>query len=202
MKHVVFTAIITFSAFVALAQNQEPKKETKYFIDVHNFEPGKVTAEAVADAHKKDLATQDRFGVKFIKYWIDEEQGKIYCLSSAANPESVNATHKAAHGLAFDAISEVTPGMEDPSQAGKQFYLDVHELGAGKVTAEAVAEAHKKDLAVQTSNGVNFINYWVDEKEGLVYCLSQGPSADAVIATHKKAHGLLPTKIYKVKQGQ
>jgi hypothetical protein len=202
MKQIVLTAIISFSALVGLAQKQEGNKEMKYFIDVHNLGPGKVTAAAVAEAHKKDLAQEDKFGVKFINYWVDEEQGKIYCLSSAKDPESVNNTHKAAHGMAYDAISEVIPGKEDPAIAGKQFYLDIHELGAGKVTAEAVAEAHKKDLAIQASNGVNFINYWVDEKNGLVYCLSQGPSAEALTANHKAAHGLIPTKIYKVTQGQ
>lgn len=203
MKRSILTAVIAFLAMGAYAQKQVDKKpEAKYFIDVHNVEPGKVTAEAVAGAHKKDLALQDKFGVKFIKYWVDEEQGKIYCLSSAPNTDAVANTHKNAHGMVYDEISEVSAGKEDPEQEGKQFYLDIHELGAGNVTAAAVAEAHKKDLAIQTSNGVNFINYWVDEKKGIVYCLSQGPDADAVTSTHKAAHGLIPKKVYKVTQGQ
>ena len=50
--------------------------------------------------------------------------------------------------------------------------------------------------------GANFINYWVNEKEGVVMCLSQAKDSSAVIQTHKEAHGLLPDEIMQVKQGQ
>src|SRR5258706_8838309 len=52
--------------------------ERKLFLDVHDFGPGKVNAEAVAGAHKKDLATQGEFDVNFIKYWVDEKAGRVY----------------------------------------------------------------------------------------------------------------------------
>ncbi|MBI1341488.1 MAG: DUF4242 domain-containing protein [Terrimonas sp.] len=81
-------------------------------------------------------------------------------------------------------------------------FLDVHELGANNVTAKAVAEAHKKDLATEKKYGVNFINYWVDEKKGKVFCLSQAADSAHVINTHREAHGLLPAYILPVKQGQ
>ena len=70
-----------------------------------------------------------------------------------------------------------------------------------KVTAAAVAAAHKKDLAVQGKYGVNFIDYWVNEKDGIIVCLSQAPDSAAVINTHREAHGLLPAYIVKVKPG-
>lgn len=38
------------------------------YLDVHNLEPGKVSFEAVAEAHAKDLKTQGKYGVHFIKY--------------------------------------------------------------------------------------------------------------------------------------
>jgi hypothetical protein len=81
-------------------------------------------------------------------------------------------------------------------------YIDVHHLGAGKVTAAAVAAAHQKDLAVESKYGVNFINYWVDEKNGTVLCLSQAPDSTAIINTHREAHGLIPVSVVKVEQGQ
>jgi hypothetical protein len=81
-------------------------------------------------------------------------------------------------------------------------YLDIHELGAGKVTAADVAGAHQKDLAIQGKYGVNLINYWVDEKKGTVMCLAQAPDSTALINTHKEAHGLIPIRVEKVKQGQ
>ena len=85
---------------------------------------------------------------------------------------------------------------------GAQLFLDVHELGAGNVTAAAVAGAHEKDLATQSQFGVRFLNYWVDEVNGKVLCLSEAPNAQAVHDTHAKAHGLLPETIVKVSQGK
>ena len=51
------------------------------FMDVHNV-PG-ATAEAVAGAHEKDLETQDQYGVRYLRYWVDESHGKIFCLVDA-----------------------------------------------------------------------------------------------------------------------
>ena len=65
-----------------------------------------------------------------------------------------------------------------------------------------MADAHKKDLAVKGKYGVNFINYWVDEKAEVVMCLSEAADSNAIIKTHKEAHGLIPVDILKVKQGQ
>lgn len=175
---------------------------TNYYIDVHHLGAGKVTAKDVAGAHAKDLAVQNKYGVKFIKYWVDEKDGDVYCLSSAPDTQSIRKTHGEAHGLLPDDIYMVKGGKDAAIQEGKDFYLDVHELGAGKVTAKDVAGAHEKDLAVQGKYGVNFVNYWVDEKDGRVVCLSQAPDPDAVINTHKEAHGLVPVSIEKVKQGQ
>jgi hypothetical protein len=178
------------------------KDDIELYIDVHNLEPGKVTFDAVMDAHRKDLATQGKYGVQFHKFWVDEEKGKVYCLSSAANAEAVSNTHKEAHGLLPISVHQVRDGVEDPAVGNKQYFLDVHQLGAGKVTAGDVADAHKKDLAVQAKHGVNFVNYWVDEKEGLVLCLSQASEASKVVETHKEAHGLIPAFTLKVKQGE
>ena len=86
-------------------------------------------------------------------------------------------------------------------QPAKQLYLDVHHVGAGKVTSKDAEGAHQKDLAVQGKYGVNLINYWVDEKTGTIVCLAQAPNADSLINTHKEAHGLVPVKVAKVKQG-
>ncbi len=172
------------------------------YIDIHHLGPGKVTAEAVAEAHAKDLAVQEKYGVHFLKYWVDEAGGRVYCLSSSSDTQSIRKTHAEAHGLLPDQIYQVTDGTEASFTGEKDFFLDVHEFGAGKVSAKDVAAAHQKDLATQQKYGVNFINYWVDEKEGLVVCLSQAPDSAAVIKTHKEAHGLVPVYVVKVKQGE
>lgn len=174
----------------------------KLYLDVHNLEPGKVTFAAVADAHKKDLATEGKYNVNFIKYWVDETMGKVYCLVEAPDSASVSETHKEAHGLVPQRVELVTDGQEADIKDPKSLYFDVHHLGAGKVTAQAVADAHAKDLATQDEFKVRFINYWVDEKSGDVVCLSEAPEPSAIVKTHKKAHGLVPDEVHKVDQGQ
>jgi len=174
----------------------------QYFIDVHHLGAGKVTYDAVAQAHAKDLATEGQYHVKFLKYWVDTTQGDVYCLSSAHDSAAIRETHAKAHGLLPDEIYPVTPGAHTANLNGKKLYLDFHEFGPGNVKAADVAGAHVKDLAVQKKYGVNFINYWVDEKAGVVMCLAEAPDADAVIKTHKEAHGLLPKTVEEVKQGQ
>jgi len=173
----------------------------KLFLDVHDL--GKVSAADVAEAHKKDLATEGKYGVDYKAYWVDEKNGKVYCLSEAPSAEAATTVHKEAHGLIPQQIMEVTAdnGNWKPA-AGNKLFLDVHHLGKGKVTAAAVADAHKKDLAAQDKHGVKFLNYWVDPDSGTVACLSEAPNSDATVATHKEAHGLLPDSIAEVTEGR
>jgi hypothetical protein len=186
----------------ASAKESKSSASNKFYIDVHHLGAGKVTAKDLAGAHQKDLAVQQKYGVNIIKYWFDEAKGDVYCLASSPDSQSLRKTHAEAHGLVPDQIYEVTGGKEELANGGKNFFLDVHELGAGKVTAKDVAGAHQKDLAVEKKYDVNLINYWVDEKKGVVMCLAQAPDSAALINTHKEAHGLIPVKVMKVKQGQ
>jgi hypothetical protein len=77
------------------------------FMDVHNIEGG-VSADDVAGAHKADLETQQGFGVSYLKYWVDEEAGKIFCLVEAETADDANAVHREAHGLVADEIYPVS----------------------------------------------------------------------------------------------
>ena len=67
------------------------------YMDVHDI-PG-VKAEDVAGAHEADMRVQDKYGVNYIQYWVDEEQGKVFCLVDAPDPETANKVHREAHGL-------------------------------------------------------------------------------------------------------
>jgi hypothetical protein len=200
----MFTSLIAFStmSFHSVAQTNPPGDGKNLYIDVHHLGPGKVSYKDVANAHAKDLATEGKYGVQFFNYWVDEQKGIVYCLSSASDSESIRKTHGEAHGLLPDHIYQVTQGQASELTEQKNFFLDIHELGAGNVTAEAVANAHQKDLATEKKYGVNFINYWVDEKDGVVMCLSQAKDSASIINTHKEAHGLVPVEVLKVKQGQ
>ncbi|AYB35567.1 DUF4242 domain-containing protein [Chryseolinea soli] len=128
-------------------------------------------------------------------------KGKVYCLSESPDDSSIYKTHQQAHGLVPDLIELVTSGTAAASQSRGALFLDVHHLGAGNVTAKAVADAHVKDLAVQGKYDVNLINYWVDEKAGVVMCLAEAPDSAAMVNTHKEAHGLIPDEVHLVKQG-
>jgi hypothetical protein len=175
----------------------------RLFLDVHDVGPGKVTAEAVADAHRRDLATEGKYGVALKAYWLDEKAGKIYCLAEAPSAQAVNAVHKQAHGLLASRIMEVTgDNLSWQPTPGRKLFMDVHHLGAGKVTAHDVAEAHRKDLAAQAKHNAKFLNYWFDEATGTVMCLAEAASAEDALAVHKEANGLIPDSIEEVSEGR
>jgi hypothetical protein len=79
------------------------------YMDVHNKVDG-LTAEAVADAHKKDLEVQGRYGVTYHRYWFDDASGKVFCLVEAPTKEAAETVHREAHGLLADDITEVREG--------------------------------------------------------------------------------------------
>jgi Protein of unknown function (DUF4242) len=79
------------------------------FIDIHDLH-GPVTAEEAAKAHAADLATQEEFGVSYERYWVDEAEGRIFCLVEAPSAEAAATVHQKAHGLLADTIVQVTEG--------------------------------------------------------------------------------------------
>ena len=76
------------------------------FMDIHTIEGGVTEADA-ANAHAADVATQKPFGVSYLRYWVDEEAGKIFCLVEAPDAETANTVHREAHGLVADEIFAV-----------------------------------------------------------------------------------------------
>jgi hypothetical protein len=80
------------------------------YMDIHKHVPG-LTKKGVEAAHAKDLEIQGKYGVKYIKYWYDQESGKIFCLVEAPDRESANAVHRDSHGLEADEIIEVQEGL-------------------------------------------------------------------------------------------
>ncbi len=76
------------------------------FMDVHTIDGG-VSADDVAVAHQKDLATQEKYGVNYLRYWVDEDAGTIFCLVEAGSAEDAVAVHREAHGLVADHIHPV-----------------------------------------------------------------------------------------------
>jgi hypothetical protein len=79
------------------------------FMDVHNLDGG-VSVTDVGNAHMADLQTQGKHDVNYVRYWVDEGKGKIFCLVEAPSAEAANTVHREAHGLVADAIYEVQEG--------------------------------------------------------------------------------------------
>ena len=95
------------------------------YMDIHDI-PGGVSAEDVANAHYKDVAIQDKYGVSYHKYWVNEKTGKVFCLCHAPNAEAAEQVHREAHGLMPDKVIQVEPEMAELFMGSP----DVNEGGA------------------------------------------------------------------------
>ena len=65
-------------------------------------------------------------------------------------------------------------------------FMDVHSGFVG-VTAEQLKEAHERDLAIEGDEGVHFEHAWLDPESGKVFCLSHGPSKEALMRVHERS---------------
>jgi len=80
------------------------------FMDVHEQLPDGATAGDVANAHEADLATQGQYGVNYRQYWVDEANGKVFCLVEAPDADAAITVHREAHGLVADKLYPVIEG--------------------------------------------------------------------------------------------
>jgi class 3 adenylate cyclase len=95
------------------------------YMDIHEL--GNVSAEDVAKAHLADLEAQEKYGVNYLKYWVNEKCGKVFCLVEAPDAEAANSCHREAHGLVARKIIEIQPELADG------FLGDVPTNAAGAV---------------------------------------------------------------------
>ena len=79
------------------------------FIDVHQIDGG-VAMEDVAKAHLADLQTQAAYDVRYLRYWVDEPGGRVFCLVEAPSAEAAASVHRQAHALVADHIYQVQEG--------------------------------------------------------------------------------------------
>jgi class 3 adenylate cyclase len=112
------------------------------YMDIHEI-PGGVTPEEVAKAHEQDLAVQQKYGVEFRKYWVNEKAGKIFCFVDAPNAEAAHCVHREAHGLVAGNIIEVQE--------------DVAELFLGGMETNAAGAVLLPDSADTRDPGIRTI---------------------------------------------
>ena len=75
-------------------------------------------------------------------------------------------------------------------------FMDIHGGFVG-VTEDQLREAHERDLAIEAAEGVHFERSWLDPESGKAFCLSSGPSKEAVLRVHDKA-GHPTAEIYEL----
>ena len=79
------------------------------FMDVHQIASG-VAMDDVAKAHLADLQTQAAHAVRYLRYWVDEQGGMVFCLVEAPSAEAAADVHREAHGLVADRVYRVQEG--------------------------------------------------------------------------------------------
>jgi hypothetical protein len=79
------------------------------YMDVHSIDGG-VKVEDIAQAHSADLQTQGTYDVKYLRYWVNEDQGKVFCLVEAPSATAANTVHREAHGRVAEDIFQVQEG--------------------------------------------------------------------------------------------
>jgi hypothetical protein len=79
------------------------------FMDIHDIAGG-VAMDDVAKAHLADLQAQAAHDVRYLRYWVDEQAGRVFCLAEAPSPEAAAEVHRQAHGLVADHIYQVQEG--------------------------------------------------------------------------------------------
>jgi len=99
--------IIMADSFSAVFQRSS--RDMPVYMDRHYVEGA--TRHAVADAHQKDLALQEKYDVKFMTYWFDETRCTAFCLIEAPNRETIERAHNEAHGLIPNEVLEVDPAV-------------------------------------------------------------------------------------------
>jgi class 3 adenylate cyclase len=112
------------------------------YMDIHEV-PGGVSAEDVAKAHAEDVKIQDKYGVHYHKYWVNEKAGKIFCLCDAPNAEAAIQVHREAHGLVADKVIEIQPELAEGFLGG----VEVNEAGAAIFPG---GEADARDSGIRT----------------------------------------------------
>ena len=77
------------------------------FMDVHTIDGG-VNRRGRGRGPRGRPGHPGAYGVSYLRYWVDEAAGKIFCLVEAPDAEAANTVHREAHGLVADEIYPVS----------------------------------------------------------------------------------------------
>lgn len=111
-------------------------------MDYHLVE--EIDIDAVKLVHMSDKSVQDKYGVKYLQFWVNQEAGTIFCLIEAPDKEACEAVHREAHGNIACQIVQVESGFY------KLFMGESHQLDDGIVVGKdgALDKAYRYVLAI------------------------------------------------------
>ena len=69
-----------------------------------------LTIEDIKKGHLADLAIQEKYGVKYHQFWLNQEAGTLFCLTEGPDMKTCEMVHRLAHGNVACAMTEVEPG--------------------------------------------------------------------------------------------
>ena len=117
------------------------------YMDLHRGLKG-ISRQDVEHAHYLDEQVQDKYGVKYQKFWMNEEAGTLFCLIEGPNKEACAKVHEEAHGMLACEIIEVHPSD----------FATIMGEGIPTPTGIAVHPDGKLDAAIRTFLFTDIVN--------------------------------------------
>ncbi len=133
------------------------------YIDYHQLE-GELTIEDVRRAHETDLANQEKYGVQYLQFWVNEKASMVFCLIEGPNPESCVACHLTSHGNTPCNIQEVEPGFFKLFM-GEGLPIDNHHM---TLTQDGQADSANRTILACDIQGIAILDDGKEYKRMLI----------------------------------
>lgn len=75
-------------------------------------------------------------------------------------------------------------------------YMDFHKFP--RITLEEAKKAHLADESIQKKYGVKYLQFWVNEQAGTIFCLVEGPDKGTCESVHQMSHGHIACAMVEV----
>jgi len=105
------------------------------FMDIHKNVKD-TTPQDVAAAHHLDVEAQGAYGVKYLRWWFNQELGSLYCLVDAPSAQAAKEVHRKAHGLMADQIIPIEQGDAESFIGPDGYGPAVREDPLGTISAD------------------------------------------------------------------
>ncbi len=141
------------------------------YMDIHSIDPA-TPWEDIAKAHLADVRVQGDHDVDYLKYWFNQDCGKLFCLVDAPSKEAAHCVHGQAHGLLAEKLIEVDPDLIDSF------------MGSVGVNAGGAALIPGASNETQRDSGVRTVMF-TDIVDSTAICSQHGDDvAVAMLAVH------------------